>query len=256
MILIDTHTHLYLDEFDADRDEMIQRALGQGVERLYLPNVDQRTIEGMLQLEATYPGHCFPMMGLHPCSVGDDVEAELAVVEGWLRRRHFCAVGEIGLDYYWDLTFVDQQKEAFRRQIRWAKEFQIPIIIHSRDATDDCIALVREEKDEQLRGIFHCFGGSLEQARAIQELDFFLGIGGVLTFKKAGLDVVLKDVPLSALVLETDSPYLAPVPYRSKRNESAYLRLVAEKLAEVKGVSVEEVAEITTSNANRMMRYE
>ncbi|MFZ4544525.1 MAG: TatD family hydrolase [Saprospiraceae bacterium] len=253
MKLIDTHTHLYLPQFDEDRAEMMARANEAGITQMFLPGIDSEHVAAMLQLEKDYPGICLAMPGLHPCSVGENVEAELAIVKSMLEEnRKWCAIGEIGLDLYWDKTFVEQQKFAFRQQIQWAKEYHLPIVIHSRDATQECIDLVKSEKDERLKGVFHCFGGSLEEARQIMELDFMLGIGGVLTFKKAGLDLVMPDVPMEYIVLETDSPYLAPVPFRGKRNESSYLLYVAQKLAEIKGVSVAEVAEITTANALKL----
>ncbi len=253
-MLIDTHTHLYLPQFDEDRAEMIQRAIERGVQHFYLPGIDQHHIESMLALERQFPDNCFAMMGLHPCSVKENVEEELAQVQKYLASRKFIAVGEIGLDYYWDKTFVAQQKMAFTQQMEWAKHYQLPISIHCRESMDDAIVLVGESKTDALQGIFHCFGGSLEQANAIIELGFYLGIGGVLTYKKSGLDEVLKHVDLQHIVLETDAPYLSPVPYRGKRNESAYLYEVAEKLAEVKGVSLEEVAEITSENARKVFR--
>lgn len=252
MRLIDTHTHLYLEQFDEDRDEMIQRALDSGVEQFFLPNIDSSSITKMLELEGAYPGRCFAMMGLHPCSVKENFEEELAIVRDWLDERPFCAVGEIGIDLYWDKTFLEQQKEAFRLQAEWAKELGLPIVLHSREATDILIGLVEEAKDERLRGVFHCFSGTEEQARRVTELGFFLGIGGVLTFKNAGLDKVMEKIGLEHVVLETDAPYLAPVPYRGKRNESAYVRLVAEKLAAIKGVSFREVAETTSRNAEQL----
>lgn len=249
MLFVDTHAHLYADQFTEDREAMLERAFAEEIHRICLPNIDSTSIDAMLALEAQYPASCFAMMGLHPCSVKENFEEELAIVKQWLDRRSFCAVGEIGIDLYWDKSFLEQQKEAFRRQMQWAKALDVPIVIHSREATDLIIDLVRAEKDEKLRGIFHCFGGSVAQAEAIMELDFYLGIGGVLTFKKSGLDKILEDLPLDRLVLETDAPYLAPTPNRGKRNESAYIRLVAEKMATVKGVSIEEVAEVTTQNA-------
>ena len=252
MRLIDTHTHIYLEQFDEDREEMIQRALDSGVEQFFLPNIDSSSITRMMALEEAHPGRCFAMMGLHPCSVKAHFQEELAIVRDWLDERPFCALGEIGLDLYWDKTFIEQQKEAFLLQTEWAKELGIPIVIHSREATDMLIDLVEQVKDERLRGVFHCFSGTEEQARRIIELDFYLGIGGVLTFKNAGLDKVMETVGLEHLVLETDSPYLAPVPWRGKRNESAYVRLVAEKLAAIKGVSFREVAEVTTKNAEQL----
>ncbi|MCB0593905.1 MAG: TatD family hydrolase [Lewinellaceae bacterium] len=252
MRLIDTHTHIYLEQFDDDREEMMQRALESGVEQCFLPNIDSSSITRMLDLEEAYPGRCFAMMGLHPCSVKENFEEELAVVRDWLDERPFCAVGEIGIDLHWDKTFLEQQKEAFLLQTEWAKELGLPIVIHSREATDILIELVEEAKDERLRGVFHCFSGTEEQARRITALGFYLGIGGVLTFKNAGLDKVMETTGLEHLVLETDSPYLAPVPYRGKRNESAYVRLVAEKLAAIQGVSFREVAEATTKNAEQL----
>ena len=229
MKLIDTHTHLYAKQFNSDRDAMIQRAVEQGVEQFFLPNIDRESIEGMLALEAAYPERCFAMMGLHPCSVKDNYEEELAIVRHWLDRRKFCAVGEIGIDLYWDKTFFEQQKQAFLTQIEWAMEFDIPIVIHSRESTDIIIDILTEVKEDRLRGIFHCFGGTEEQARRIIKLGFFLGIGGVLTYKNSGLGDALKDISLEHIVLETDSPYLAPVPYRGKRNESAYVRTCGGK---------------------------
>lgn len=249
MLFVDTHAHLYAEQFSDDQEEMLRRSFDQNVERICLPNIDSSSISAMLDLEARYPEQCFAMMGLHPCSVKENYQEELAVVKSWLDRRPFCAVGEIGIDLYWDKTFIEQQKDAFRQQIHWAIELDVPIVIHSREATDIIIDLVREEKHDKLRGIFHCFGGSVEQANAIIDLNFFLGIGGVLTFKKSGLDKTLLEVPLERLVLETDAPYLSPTPHRGKRNESAYIRLVAEKLAEVKGVPLERIAEVTTENA-------
>lgn len=252
MKLIDTHAHLYASEFDADRDQMIARAIEQGVEQYYLPNIDSTSIEGMMRLEEAYPGRCFAMMGLHPCSVKDNYEQELSIVRQWIERRTFCAIGEIGLDFYWDLTHVEQQKSAFLTQVEWALEFDLPVIIHSRESMDDILALLHPIKQNGLRGIFHCFGGTVEQARAAIELGFLLGIGGVLTYKKAGLDVVLADIDLRHLVLETDAPYLSPVPHRGKRNESAYLRVVAERLAEIKGLPLDEIARVTSENAEKL----
>ncbi len=249
MLFVDTHAHLYADQFADDREAMMGRAFEEDIHRICLPNIDQTSIEGMLALEKQYPQQCFAMMGLHPCSVKENFEEELAIVKKWLDQRPFCAVGEIGIDLHWDKTFFEQQKEAFRRQIQWAKDLNLPIVIHSREATDIIINIVREEKDDRLRGIFHCFGGSVAQAEAIIDLGFYLGIGGVLTFKKSGLDKTLEALPLDRLVLETDAPYLAPTPNRGNRNESAYIRLVADKLAEVKEVSIEEVARVTTQNA-------
>jgi len=248
-MLIDTHTHLYAQQFDKDRSEMMQRAMDQGVEHFFLPNIDADSIGPMLELEAQYPEHCHAMMGLHPCSVGADYKQQLAQVREWLDKRPFCAVGEIGLDYYWSKEFVEQQKQAFRTQCQWAKELDLPIVIHARDSLDDLIALVGEEKTPNFRGIFHCFGGTKEQAQQIIDLGFWIGLGGVLTFKNSKLDKVVKDIDLKHIVLETDSPYLTPTPHRGKRNESSYVKLVAQKLAAVKEVSLEEIARITSENA-------
>lgn len=249
MKFIDTHTHLYAKQFDEDRDEMMQRAFANKVEAFYLPNIDSSSIEGMLELEQTYPSQCFAMMGLHPCSVKENYKEELAIVKEWLDKRPFVAIGEIGIDLYWDKTFFEQQKEAFLTQVEWAKELDIPIVIHSRESTSIIIELLREVKDDRIKGIFHCFGGSEEEAEAIIDLGFLLGIGGVLTFKKSGLANTLASVDLKHIVLETDSPYLAPVPYRGKRNESSYIIHVAEKLATMKQIGLDEVARITTENA-------
>lgn len=249
-MLVDTHTHIYLDQFDKDRTEMMQRAADNGVEKFYLPNIDSTSIKAMLKLEETYPDKCFPMMGLHPCSVNENnFRRELNIVKDWLGKRKFCAIGEIGIDLHWDTSTFEVQKRVFRIQINWAKELDLPIVIHSRKSTWEVIEVLKEEKDEKLRGIFHCFGGTVEEAKAIIDLGFYLGIGGVLTFKKAGLDKTMEEVALEHVVLETDAPYLAPTPFRGKRNESGYVKLVAEKLATIKGISLEEVESITSENA-------
>lgn len=248
-MLIDTHAHLYASQFEEDRTKMIQRAFDNGIEHLFLPNIDADSIPGMLELEKAYPNQCHAMMGLHPCSVDANYKETLAMMEKWFEERPFCAVGEIGLDYYWSKEFVSEQKDAFRTQCRWAKELDIPIVIHARDSLDDLIEIVREEKTDNFRGIFHCFGGSIEQANQIIELGFLMGLGGVLTFKKANIGEVVEQIDLKHLVLETDAPYLTPTPHRGKRNESAYIRLIAEKLAEVKGISVEEVGKVTSATA-------
>jgi len=252
MHLIDTHTHLYLKQFEADRAEVFQRAISNGVKEFYLPNIDSSSIEDMLALEANYPDNCYAMMGLHPCSVKENVEEELQIVEQWLKKRSFCAIGEIGIDLHWDTTYFEQQKDAFRRQIRWAIDLDVPIVIHSRKSTQEVIAVLKEEKHDNLRGIFHCFGGTVTEAEEIIGLGFYLGIGGVLTFKKAGLDKALESIPLEHIVLETDSPYLAPTPYRGKRNESAYIKNIAEKLALVKNVDLSQIIAITSKNAKNI----
>ncbi len=256
MKLIDTHAHLYASQFDEDRDAVVQTAIANGVTAMYLPNVDSDSIAGMLSLEAAYPAHCFAMMGLHPCSVNADYLKELAIVEQWLSNRSFCAIGEIGIDLYWDKTYVEEQKLAFLMQVEWAKALRLPIVIHSRESIDIIIALLKEVKDDRLKGIFHCFTGDFKQAMEIIDLGFYLGIGGVLTFPKAGLDAVVQQIDLQHLVLETDSPYLSPVPHRGKRNESAYLRFIAEKLAAIKAVPVAEVAQVTSDNAEKIFNWQ
>ncbi len=251
-MLVDTHAHLYARQFDSDRNEMIKRALDKGVKKFYLPNIDSQSIEGMLQLEKEYPEHCFPMMGLHPCSVKENYKEELAIIEEWLFKRKFCAVGEIGIDLYWDKTFIEEQKTAFRLQIEWAKQLDLPIVIHARNSTKEILEILATLNDDKLRGIFHCFGGTVEEAREIIELGFFLGIGGVLTFKKSGLDKTLTAIDLKHIVLETDSPYLAPTPFRGKRNESSYVVYVAKKLADIKNIDIQEVKKITSENAYKI----
>jgi TatD DNase family protein len=250
--LIDTHTHLYGPEFSKDIKAVIERAENEGVQQFYLPAIDSETHNAMVQLEADYPGKCFSMMGLHPCSVKEDYKQELALVSEWLGKRAFKAVGEIGLDYYWDKTFVEAQHDAFHQQIEWALHYQLPIVIHSRDSMADSIRMVREHQKGSLRGIFHCFTGTLEEAQQLTELGFYLGIGGVVTYKNTHLREVVKAISMDHLVLETDAPYLTPVPFRGKRNESSYLKYVVEKIAEVKEIAVEEAARITTENAKKI----
>lgn len=248
-MLIDTHTHLYAEEFDLDREAAVNRCLDLNIQKLYLPNVDSGSIERMLSLEKQYPEHCFPMMGLHPCSVNESVEKELSIVKSWLEQRRFVAIGEIGMDLYWDKTFVEEQKMAFRQQIDWALEYHYAIVIHCRDAFTE-IFDVLDSYAQLPKGIFHCFSGNQEQADKILSYHAFkLGIGGVVTFKNSGLDKVVEKIDMQHLVLETDAPYLAPVPHRGKRNESSYLNIVAEKIAQIKQMTISEVASITSQNA-------
>jgi TatD DNase family protein len=254
MHLIDTHTHLYLEDFKEDIEDVLKRARQAGVEQFYLPNIDSSSITDLLHLEQTHHGFCIAMMGLHPCSVKENYQEELQIVQEWLGKRSFAAVGEIGLDYYWDQTFIPQQKEAFNQQIEWALHYDIPIVIHSRNSLQDCIDIVKQHQNGKLKGIFHCFGGTLEEAKQIMDLNFLMGIGGVVTYKKSGLAELLKEIPLSSLVLETDAPYLTPVPFRGKRNEPAYLKYVVEKIAEAKKISTEEVVSDTTINAQKLFR--
>ena len=228
---------------------MIQRARDNGVSRMLMPAIDSTEHEAMLQLEQQYPGQCIAMMGLHPCSVKENVEKELTIVRNYFEQRSFLAVGEIGLDFYWDVSFKEQQYTSFHMQIDLALHYAIPIVIHSRESTDECIRVVREHQKGNLKGVFHCFSGSAEQARQITDLGLYLGIGGVLTFKKSGLDAVMKETGINQVVLETDAPYLAPVPFRGKRNECSYIKYVAQKLADIKQISLEDAAAITTKNA-------
>ncbi|MFQ5445977.1 MAG: TatD family hydrolase [Saprospiraceae bacterium] len=251
-MLIDSHTHLYLREFDSDRDEMLQRAIDVGVGKFYLPNIDAESASAMLEMEARHSQQCHAMMGVHPGSVKDDYKKELDAAGAWLAKRPFAAIGEIGIDLYWDKTFIEEQKDAFSTQIEWAKDLGLPVVIHSRNSMNLVIELLKEAYDERLRGILHCFTGNLEQARQLMELGFYMGIGGIITYKNAGLAGVVRHIPLEYLVLETDSPYLPPVPHRGKRNESAYLRFIAEKLAETKNLGLEAVAVGTTTNVEKI----
>ncbi len=253
MKFIDTHAHLYVPQFDADRSEMLERAFAAGVEKVYLPAIDSETHERVIQLERDYPNLCTVMMGLHPCSVqADDFEKELEIVFNYWKQRDFCAVGEIGLDLHWDKSTLDIQKIAFETQMEWAKLWNRPIVIHARESMDEILPMVHKQKTSRLNGIFHCYSGTLQQAYECIELGFYLGIGGVLTYKKSGLSEIIREIPLEYLVLETDAPYLSPVPHRGKRNESSYIPFIAKVLAEVKNCSIEEVAEITTANAERV----
>lgn len=252
MILIDTHCHLYSTEFGTESQEIINRARSVGIQKFYLPAIDSEVIDAMLSLEAANPGVCYAMMGLHPCSVNDRVTDELNLVKEWLDKRSFVAVGEIGLDFYWDKTYTEQQRMAFVLQMEWALERNLPIVIHTRNAMQETIDLVKPFASKGLKGIFHCFSGSYESAKQIVGMDFMLGIGGVLTYKNAGLPEALDKIGLEHMVLETDAPYLSPVPYRGKRNESSYMIEVAKKLAEVKKVTLEEIAAITTTNAQKI----
>ncbi len=251
-MLIDSHTHLYSEEFANDIESVMQRAFEAGVQKFYLPAIDSTTHEAMLELEKEYPHKCIAMMGLHPCSVKEDADKELLLVKQYLDKRNFAAVGEIGLDFYWDTTFKQQQYQAFEIQMQWALEKHLPIVIHSRESMEETLQAVKPFADKGLKGIFHCFGGTLSHAEKIIGMNFLLGIGGVLTYKKANLAAVLADIPLEHIVLETDAPYLTPVPYRGKRNESAYLQYIAQALAQAKNISFEEVANTTTANAERL----
>ena len=249
MKLIDTHTHLYSDAFAEDRNEMIERAIADGVEKFYIPAIDSQTTLAMYDLEQAFPDRIYLMMGLHPTSVKENYEEELRHVEEELAKRKFYAIGEIGIDLYWDQSTLEIQQDAFRRQIKLAKKYKLPIVIHCRNAFDEVFEILEEEKGDDLFGIFHCFTGTLAQAKQALQYNMKLGIGGVVTFKNGKIDKFLNEIDLKHIVVETDAPYLAPKPFRGKRNESAYVVKVAEKLAEVYDASVEEIAEITTENA-------
>ena len=252
MILTDTHTHLYSEQFEEDRAEMIQRALNNNVKRFFIPAIDSTYFDGMIDLEKKYPGKVFLMMGLHPTHVKEDYEMELRFVEKQLEKRKFYAVGEIGIDLYWDKSLLKQQQEAFVHQIRLAKKYDLPIVIHCRESFDEIFEILEGEADDNLYGIFHCFTGTEEQANRAISLGMKLGIGGVVTFKNGKIDTFLHNIDLKHIVLETDAPYLAPVPYRGKRNESSYLTIVAEKLAVIYNLPIEEIARVTTANSKQI----
>lgn len=252
MIFTDTHTHLYSKEFDNESTQLIEKAIKNGVSRLFIPNIDLHSIQPMLDLVWQFPENCFPMMGLHPCSVAENVDEQLFQIQKWFKKRKFYAVGEIGLDFYWSLDLKEQQIMAFKKQCLWAIQQDLPINIHARNATPNVISILQEMKHQKLRGIFHCFSGNVMEAKQIVEMGFYLGIGGVLTFKNSGLSEAIDDIDLKNIVLETDAPYLAPVPFRGKRNESFYIIDIAKKLAELKQVSLKNVADITTENSKKV----
>tara|TARA_Y100001956_G_scaffold79742_1_gene93424 strand:+ start:954 stop:1718 length:765 start_codon:yes stop_codon:yes gene_type:complete len=254
--MIDTHAHIYASEFDNDRDEVVKRALEQGIDKILLPNIDLESIEPMLKTEAAYPEICRSMMGLHPCYVDGNVEQTLAIIRGWFEKHNFIAVGEIGIDLYWDKTFRAEQEMAFVTQLNWAKEMNLPVVIHTRDSIEETLTLLSQEQDGSLRGVFHCFGGSVEEAQAINELGFHLGLGGVSTFKNGGMDKVIPHLDMNWVILETDCPYLAPVPHRGKRNEPAYTSLVAARVAELRGESLEVIDTLTTKNAEALFNLD
>ncbi|RDC63327.1 TatD family hydrolase [Adhaeribacter pallidiroseus] len=249
---IDSHAHIYAAEFKPDRGAVIRKAQEVGVSQILMPNVDHTSLDSLLQTEADYPGICRPMMGLHPCSVKKDFQKELYLVEEWLTKRPFIAIGETGLDLYWDRTFLPQQKEALIIQLEWAKQYKLPIVLHTRDSFEETYELVAAAQDGTLTGVFHCFSGTPEQAQRALNLKFYLGIGGVSTFKNGGLDRLVPEVSLDHLLLETDCPYLAPVPHRSKRNEPAYLPLIAQRVADIKQIDLAQVAEATTRNTRNL----
>jgi TatD DNase family protein len=250
----DTHAHIYSEEFKPDLEDALRRSEESGIYKIYMPNVDHASIDAMMEVESKNPDRCFSMMGLHPCSVKKDFEKELYIVEDWLGRRNFSAVGEMGTDLYWDKTFWEEQQEAFKIQVAWAKKFNLPIVIHCRESIDETIELLRPFADGKLTGIFHCFSGNADQAKKIIEMNFYLGIGGVVTFKNGGLDKVLPDIDLNRIVLETDSPYLAPVPHRGKRNEPSYISLIAKKICELKKITLDQLMELTELNVGKIFK--
>ena len=249
---IDSHAHIYAPEFKPDQGEVIRKAQEAGVSQILMPNVDHTSLDSLLQTEADYPEVCQPMMGLHPCSVKKDFQKELYRVEEWLTKRSFIAIGETGLDLYWDRTYLPQQKEVLVIQLEWAKQYKLPIVLHTRESFEETYALVAAAQDGTLTGVFHCFSGTPEQAQRVKNLKFYMGIGGVSTFKNSGLDTLLPDISLDDILLETDCPYLAPVPYRGKRNEPAYLPLIAQRVAAIKQCTPEAVAEATTRNTRSL----
>ena len=252
MRFIDTHSHIYDTGFQEDMDAVMVAAKSVGIEKIYMPGIDSTCIDGMMGMETKYPGFCIPMMGLHPCYVKENYQEELAIVEGWLTKRKFAAIGEIGLDYYWDKTFAKEQQLVFEKQMQWGLDYGLPINIHTRNAMGETIEMVKPFAKKGLKGIFHCFSGSKESAEQIVEMGFLLGLGGVLTYKNAGVAEAVVDIPMEFLVLETDAPYLPPVPYRGKRNEPAFMVEVAKKLAEIKNIPLHEVGEMTSGNAERI----
>ncbi|MDD4085727.1 MAG: TatD family hydrolase [Bacteroidales bacterium] len=254
MQFIDTHTHLYLEDFDHDRQEMIKRAISRGIHRFLLPNIDQDSVKPLLQLCEDFPANCFPMIGLHPTSVKEDWQKQLSHFKEQLKNHPetFIAIGEIGLDFYWDKSFATQQLEALRMQFDWAKQMQKPVAIHTREAFPEMLTEIQKAQNGSLKGVLHCFTGTLEEAKKSVDLGFYLGIGGVLTYKKSSLPEIVKHLPVERLILETDAPFLPPVPYRGKRNESAYLFETAVKLAAILEIELDKLAEITTQNANEL----
>jgi TatD DNase family protein len=251
-MLIDTHSHIYSEDFIDDIDEVITRAYDNDVRKIILPNIDSSSIRKMLDLADQYPQICYPLMGLHPTSVGEDYREELELVEYWLQKRKFFGIGEIGIDLYWESTYIEEQTIAFRHQVKLAKKYELPVVVHVRDSFDEVYQVLNEENEDTLRGVFHSFTGTIEQAEKIMELGFKIGVGGIVTFKNSGLDQVVGQIPPKHIILETDSPYLTPVPFRGKRNESSNLIYVARRLAELHQTSVNEIAKVTTENAIRL----
>ncbi|HBV76448.1 MULTISPECIES: TatD family hydrolase [Vibrio] len=254
--MIDSHAHIYAKEFDNDRDEVVQRALDLGINKILLPNIDLESIEPMLATQAAYPTVCHSMMGLHPCYVNGNIQQDLAVIRSWFEKHNFIAVGEIGIDLYWDKTYQSEQEYAFQTQLQWAKELNLPVVIHTRDSIEQTLEILEKEQDGNLTGVFHCFGGSVKQAQAINALGFHLGIGGVSTFKNGGMDKVIPHLDLNYIILETDCPYLAPTPHRGKRNEPSFMPLVAQRIADLREMSIEGVTQLTDRNTHSLFNLE
>ena len=250
--MVDTHAHLYDEQFDSDRDAVVARAVGGGVGRMLLPNIDAQTVQPMLEMCRQYRGCCFPMLGLHPTSVGEDFEQQLEIIEAYLDKPEIVAIGEIGVDLYWDKQYINQQLEAFRIQIGWARKYKLPISIHCRKSYNEIISVLKKEQDGSLTGVFHCFPGNVRQAEEVTKLGFMLGIGGVVTYKNAEMATVVQHTPIEQILTETDAPYLPPVPFRGKRNESAYIYNIAQKIADLKSISFREVADATNANAEQI----
>lgn len=253
-MLVDTHSHIYSEDFSNDLEEVIQRAFENDVRKIVLPNIDSSSLKKMLDLNDKYPQICFPLIGLHPTSVNEDYEDELELIEFWITKRKFFGIGEVGIDLYWDKTFVAEQTDAFRRQIRMAKKHQLPVVVHVRESFNEVFTVLNEEKDEHLKGVFHSFTGTVEQAELVTGIGFKLGINGIVTFKNSGLDQLLRKIDPAHILLETDSPYLTPVPFRGKRNESSYLVYVAQKVAEIYQMPVAEITRITAETAEQLFK--
>lgn len=253
-MLIDTHSHIYSEDFSNDLEEVIQRAFENDVRKIVLPNIDSSSVKKMLDLADKYPQICYPLIGLHPTSVNEDYEEELELIEFWIGKRKFYGIGEVGIDLYWDKTFITEQTDAFRRQVVLAKKYELPVVVHVRESFDEVYAVLSDEKDDRLKGVFHSFTGTPEQARLITDLGFKLGINGIITFKNNGLDQLISKIDPAHILLETDSPYLTPVPFRGKRNESSYLVYVAQKVAEIYQLPVAEITSITAKNAEKLFK--
>ena len=251
-MLIDTHSHIYSTDFTQDRDEVIQRAYSNDVRKIILPNIDSSTVKNLLDMVDTYPHICIPLMGLHPTSVNNDYKEELQLVEYWLKKRKFYGIGEIGIDLFWETAFLEEQTKAFRFQLELARQYMLPVVIHVRDSFDEVYKVLTEANDKKLTGVFHSFTGTFDQAQLIIALGFKIGVGGIVTFKKSGMDQIISKIDPSNLILETDSPYLTPVPFRGKRNESSYLVYIAQKIAELHQMTVGDIAKITTENARKL----